>query len=284
VLLVEHLDASLDQDRASWSLLPDLVPLLQWRQDHVPYVLALCDRGGADLVAEAPGRRTIDRTSGEGDPERKSAPGGWSQKRYQQRADEDWAATARLVAEEVTRLADRVDARTVVVGGDVRAVHLVLDAVPDRLAERAHVIDHGRATDGSEDVRQSEVRRLVATAVAEDSVALLQKFREERGQLDRAVDGPAATIDALNRAAVEVLFVHDAPDAHAWVTVDSAVPIGLDAAMATVGTDAQAFEVPLADALVRAAAGTGARVRVVPAHGPVDSGIGALLRWGDPGA
>src|SRR3546814_16361164 len=84
VLLTEHLDEPLPRDRGSWSRVPDLVPLIRWRQAQVPYVVALADRGGADLIADRPGASAIERTSGDGEPERKVNPGGWSQPRYQQ--------------------------------------------------------------------------------------------------------------------------------------------------------------------------------------------------------
>jgi hypothetical protein len=35
----------------------------------------------------------------------------------------------------------------------------------------------------------------------------------------------------------------------------------------------------LVDVAIRAALGTGAGVRVIPKHGPVNEGIGGLLRW-----
>ena len=280
VLAVHHLDQPLDQDRCRWRRLPDLVPLLKWRQDQVPFVLVLADRGGADLVATRPGGRTIERSAGDDEPERKVKPGGWSQKRFQQRAEEDWAATAKEVAAEAERLAGATDAQVVILGGDVRAVQLVQDELPGALADRIRTIEHGRALDGSDEERDVEVRRIVATAVAEDSVAILEKFKEERGQHDRAADGPGATVDALNRAAVGLLLVSDANERTAWVT-EEPLPVGLDAGTATVGTEGSPTEVPLVDALIRGAWATGAAVRVVPHAGPVTDGIGAVLRWSD---
>jgi peptide subunit release factor 1 (eRF1) len=278
---IQHLDEPLDDDRGSWSRLPGLVPLVRWRQDHPPYVVVLADRGGADLIGDRPGRADLERTVGDGEPERKVHGGGWSHRRFQQRAEEDWAKTAAEVAEAVVRLADRVDPRILVLGGDVRATNLILGDLPAELAQRTRLIEQGRAADGSEEERDREVRRLVATAVAEDTVALLDKFREERGQHDRAADGIEATVDALNQAAVDVLLLHDDADHTAWVGPQP-VPLGLDRATASVGADEEPVEARLADALLRAAVGTGATVRIVPAAGPVRDGVGALLRWAAP--
>lgn len=280
--LVEHLGEPLPDDRGTWSRVPDVIPLARWRQDQPSYVVVLADRGGADLIAERVGRRPIEREAGDGDPEHKSAPGGWSQPRYQQRAEDDWAHQAADVSREVTRLCDHVDARLVVLGGDVRAVHLILEGLPREVAARTHLIEHGRAVDGSEAEREEEIQRLVRTAVAEDTVAILDKYREELGQRDRAAAGVAGTVEALNRAAVDVLLVADAADdgRRLWVGAEP-IPIGL-----AEGTDVISGE-PTAPALVtgalvRGALGTSASVRVVPSAGPLEEGVGAVLRWAEP--
>jgi hypothetical protein len=173
----------------------------------------------------------------------------------------------------VTGLAERIDPRVIILGGDVRATHLVLERLPDQLADRTQTITSGRAVDGSEEERRTEIHRIVATAVAEGSVAILEKFKEERGQHDRAADGPDETIDALNRAAVAILLISDDPDAAA--DERSGTPTTGDAEGGVV------VRGPLPDALVRAAWSTGASVRVIPRAGPVTGGVGALLRWSD---
>jgi hypothetical protein len=48
-----------------------------------------------------------------------------------------------------------------------------------------------------------------------------------------------------------------------------------------LGVD-QPVEAPLADVLVRAALGTSAGVRLVPAHRAPSGGVGAVLRWNGP--
>jgi hypothetical protein len=128
---------------------------------------------------------------------------------------------------------------------------------------------HGRATDGSDDERETDVRRLVATAVAEDTLDLLRTFEQEAGRHELAVTGAEAVIDALNRSAVEVLLVADGG-------TDRTVLVGADPTPLDAGDGARA---PLVPAAVRAAVGTGARLRVVPRHGPLTDGIGALLRF-----
>ncbi|MEY2398761.1 MAG: hypothetical protein QOJ00_1935, partial [Actinomycetota bacterium] len=149
VRLAEHYDEPLDDDRASWARVPDVAPLIKARQGRVPHVLVLADRGGADIIAVNMRGRVIETTAGDGDPERKVAPGGWSQQRYQNRAEDDWLHEAKEVAAEVARVFDEVNARLVILGGDVRAVQLIGDAMRADITACTHHINPGRAADGS---------------------------------------------------------------------------------------------------------------------------------------
>jgi hypothetical protein len=253
--------------------LPWVGPILEHRQAGVAHVVVTIDRTGADIVLFRPGRDEVTQEV-RGDtsaPVAKSKPGGWSQRRYQQRAENTWQDNAANVADEVGKLVERSGARLVVVAGDVRAVQLLRDALPDAVGELVHVVDG--------DVAEETVR-LVDTMVASDTVALLDKFKEERGQADRAADGVAATITALNQSQVEVLLVHADPDDDrvAWFGNDP-VPVSVDPSeLKDLGVDSPT-EGPLVDVLLRAAAGTGAGARLVPRTPTMKDGVGAILRW-----
>ncbi|HVT76256.1 MAG TPA: Vms1/Ankzf1 family peptidyl-tRNA hydrolase, partial [Acidimicrobiales bacterium] len=163
VQVVDYLPEAVPAPRGSWGPVADLVPIIKARQSRIPFVTARADHGGADVTGYG-AHRVIEKTSGDGDPMPKSAPGGWSQPRFAHRAENDWAKNAADAAEEVRKMAERVDARTIIVGGDVRATHMLADHLP-RDAD-VHIIDPGRANDGSEESRDEEVRRIVNTAVA----------------------------------------------------------------------------------------------------------------------
>lgn len=273
-----------ERDVARWAPLPYMAPLFEWRQSMPAHVVVRADREGADIIAFERGRRTdVEEAGGGRDPLHKAAPGGWSQRRFQQRAENVWEANAKDVADEVTKVAEETEARLVVVAGDVRAVQLLRENLPERLDRIVHEVEGQRALDsGSIEGIADDVVRLVATAVAEDTVALLAKFREERGQHDRASDGIRATVDALNQARVATLLVHDDPDDErtAWFGEDP-VPIGLGAdELKGFGLDT-VEKGRLVDCLIRAATGTGAEVRIVPSTGPngPSDGVGAILRY-----
>lgn len=245
LLHVEHHDRVPNRDMGRWAALPSVTPLVEWRQSSLPHIVVTADRQGADIVGfrrEAP---DVTRQAGGGsDPLRKSAPGGWSQKRYQQRAENVWERNAEAVAAEVVKLAERLGARVIGVAGDVRAVSMLRDELPRRWADVVVLLE-GDISEG--------IVRAMADAVARDTVAVIEKFREELGQVDRAVEGPGPTMDALARSQVEMLLVPG-----------------------DVADDSEAVQV---DELVRAAFATGAGIRTVPRHGGPAGGVGALLRW-----
>ena len=265
---------------AQWAPLPSLAPVIGRRQEAPPYVVVLTDRRGADIVAVRQGASELSMEAGEADDVlRKVNAGGWSQRRYQERAENSWDQNAREVADRVARVAERVDARVVVVAGDVRAVQLLREQLPDRVAELVQEVGGGRGA-GAQGADSEEVERLVAQVVAEDERALLGKLAEELGQHDRGRSGVAGTVAALTAAQVEVLLVHDDPDDDRtgfFAPGDPALVAHRREALE--GLTPEIREGRLVDALVRTALGSGAGVRVLPSADGVDEGIGAILRW-----
>jgi peptide subunit release factor 1 (eRF1) len=280
-LHVEFGDETPPRDIASWDSLPMVAPLVKWRQSKPSFVVVLADRRGADVTAVSADRgktsESIDGVAEE--PLTKVAPGGWSQRRYQRRAENTWERHARDIAQVVRRAVEDVRAELVVVAGDVRAVQLLEEHLPPAITPLLEHVPGGRAHDGSDEETAAWIKRWVATAEARTTVSALEKFREELGQQDRAVEGPAETLRALSAGQVELLLVHDdwANRRRAFFTRDSQ-PVSvarndpaLDAGVAEDGR--------LADVAIRGALATDADVRIVPAHGGPRGGVGGLLRW-----
>lgn len=271
------------RDVARWSPLPSLGPILEWQQSMVPHVVVLADRVGADIAVFLPdGAEALTSVSGTDSTDpvlRRSKPGGWSQHRYQERAENTWEANAAQVADRVGTLADLTDARLIIVAGDVHALRFLREHLPERLASRVVEIGGQRAAGVDLDSIADDVVKLVASQVAQDTVELLQKLREELGQRDRAVEGVAATLEALTAAQVDTLLVHDDPEdgREAWFTTEGP-------SVASDPKTLQGFGVQspqkgrLVDALIRSAFLTGARVRIVPSTAGAD-GVAALLRF-----
>ena len=280
ILHVEHGPAVSPHDETTWAQLPHLIPIVRWRQSEPPYGVVLIDRTGADLFGIRRGSRELHaEIEGEHDELRKVGPGGWSQRRYQQRAEDSWEQNAEQVAAAVERLAVQVQPAFVAVAGDVRAVGLLRESLPKEVNELVHVIEGERPWEGKGDPIPYEVHQLVERHVREQTEAVLTRFREEEGQHDKAVEGVAATATALAQAKVAVLLVAEADDERTlWFGSDPALLASDDQALKALGVDSPE-EGPVRDVLMRAALGTGAGIRVVDDASELDEGVGGLLRW-----
>jgi hypothetical protein len=284
ILHVEHGPAVSPHDEATWSPIPRLLPIIRWRQSEPPYSVVLTDRTGADLFGFRRGSPDLEaEVEGEHDELRKVGPGGWSQRRFQQRAEDSWEQNAEQVAERVGRLVVQVQPVFVAVAGDVRAVQLLRDSLPKEVDELIHVVEGERPWDGKGDPIPQEARDLVERHVREAGEALLARFEEERGQQDKAVEGMEATARALARAQVAVLLISaDEPtDDEArslWFGPDPSLLAPTDEELKELGVDSPE-QGPARDVLVRAALATGAGVRVMERADRLEGGVGGLLRW-----
>jgi len=261
---------------------------VRWRQAAVPFVVALADRAGADLYAfrhgpeDAPDVRQEVR--GDEFPIRKVKPGGWSQRRYQERAENTWEENAEDVAGAIVRLAGRVDARLVVLAGDERARGLIAHAWPAGFDTPVEVVHGERPWDGSGPNVPDDVQAVVDRFVELETSALVERFAEERGQGDLAADGAGPTLGALSASQAAVVLLRDdfgddvGDDPRAW-SGPAPVPVAANRDdLAALGVE-NPREVRTIDAAIRAAIATDAGVRLVPREvGPAD-GVGALLRW-----
>jgi hypothetical protein len=288
--LVRHEPEPPARDAGWVASLPRVGPLIDWAQSAVPHLVVLADRAGADIVAftrsadragagEAPVVSVGDDT-GQDPVLRKSNPGGWSQRRYQNRAENQWEQNAKEVADQVAALADDIGARLIVVAGDVRALQLLNEHLPAQTAELVREVDGSRAPGSGLDEIADDVVKLAATVAAEDTVEFLRLFKQERGQRDLAVAGAKDTIAALAAARVDTLLIHDDPDDDrtAWFGPDPGMVAQTQNALGDLGV-ANPVKGRLVDVAIRAAFTTGAAVRIVPSAGSVKEGIGAILRF-----
>lgn len=288
--LVRHEPEPPARDAGWVAPLPRVGPLIEWAQSAVPHLVVLADRVGADIVvftrrADSIGSGgapvvSVGDDSGEDPVLRKSNPGGWSQRRYQNRAENQWEQNAKEVAERVSALADETGARLIVVAGDVRALQLLREHLPERTAELLREVDGSRAPGSGLDEIADDVVKLAATVVAEDTVEILRQFKQERGQGDLAVEGTKGTIEALAAARVDTLLIHDDPDDDrtAWFGPEPGMVGETKETVAGLGaTEPQ--QARLVDVAIRAAFSTGASVRIVPSAGSVKEGMGAILRF-----
>jgi hypothetical protein len=265
-----------------------VLPLLKYLQRHPPYVKVVTDRTGADLTVVPRGAAAAPTTVvvGPDDEIERNAPGGWAQGRYQHRAEDSWQHNAAVVAREVTRALHRVDARLLLIAGDLRADQLLRDRLPAAILPALTIgrLPGGRQPDSSGPIRDAATADLVAEYADAETDDLLDRLDTERGRGGLAVEGVAATLSALAQGRVHTLFVVDDP------TDGRVAWFGPDTLCATAppepGSSTSWQEAGrMVDIAVRAALMT-AQVQVVPAERSraLGEGIGALCRYvqGEP--
>ncbi|MBW3594794.1 MAG: hypothetical protein KY391_04380 [Actinobacteria bacterium] len=260
---------------------PRIVRLLEWQQDNPRYAVVLSDRKGAEIHVIT-GHHVEDTTEVEGDddPIMKVHPGGWSQRRFQNRAENTWEANARSVVDELSKIVSVEDIEFVVIAGDVRSIQFIKEHIPQEI--EATSFELSTEPHELQDI-QEELDKAAAAWVGQSVERTLEKFQEERGQNDLAVEGVAATLSALGKAQVDSLLISPGRvDDKAYFSRSDLTQASVDrATLEGLGID-DIEEADAADVLVRATFGTGARVIVIPdvgdQHGPRE-GVGALLRY-----
>ncbi len=284
-VLVRSLPEPLPEPVGVHGPLPHLVPLIGSAQANPPYVVAMVDRAGADIVSVVDGVRMVADEAVEGDPSApitKVAAGGWSQRRFQQRAENTWATNAAAVAEEVAQAAQAIDAAVIVAAGDEHALSLLQQHLAPAVAPLLRVADTGgRAIDGSADELQREVERAVATSAASKTAESLRRFVELRGRRATVADGPGATFAALREGQAAEVLVHASFDdvRTAWFDpVSPSLVAGEARTLRDLGVEP--VEAAMVDVIVWAALRTGATVQLIPGAGPnvPSQGVGAFLR------
>ena len=281
VVLSEHLSNAIE-DSASWGPVPRLLPWLEWVQDRPGYAVVLADRTGADIYVNSSVKPDWSQhVEGDDFPVQRVNAGGWSQRRFQQRAENLWEQNAKEVAGALAKIVRDETIELVVLTGDVRAVSFLREHLPGDFPDA--VLDLHVETSSLDEIAD-ELDKGVAAFVAQSTDELLDKFQEERGQQDLAVEGFDATCEVLREARVATLFVPRDPRSSMAYFIPGTTPLQVGAgqqalAQLNIGSVERA---PGIDLLVASALSAGSNVRVLP-HLPADlapkDGIGALLRF-----
>jgi release factor family 2 len=282
------------RELARWATLPHLLPLLAQAPEYVPHVVVRVGRTAATITGfDGTGREVLGGTpEGQSHPAHKASGGGTAHYSMEHRTEEVWARNARAFAADVDRAVSQLHAELVVLTGDVRACSLVRDA----LGEHSRAISEqvaGPPPDDRTTAHQvgDEVRRLAAQRATRRIRDVLEEFEQEHGRTSGlAVTGLDPVIRALQLNQVRTLLLVDDPSSELEVWIGPE-PMQL----ALTENDLRSIGSPVlgedrADAaLVRAVAGTGADLVLVPhAAAPtggqpdLTDGIGALLRFTNP--
>ncbi|WP_129336732.1 Vms1/Ankzf1 family peptidyl-tRNA hydrolase [Cellulomonas endophytica] len=296
VLLDRVLPVPPARDEAVCASEPALLGAARAGEEEVPHLLVEVDRSGANLTwsygTGVPGQDVETTVEGGHDELRKVPTGGWSQRRFQSRAEDSWERNAAAVAAEIDRIAGEKHPEAVLVTGDVRAVALVREAVNPTHKELLVELSGGSRAEGVKtDVFESRVKEALDVVRARRREAVLDVFRQERGRAGAAVTGLADVVDALRRAQVRELVLDEATTLPGSPLADRRLHVGPDPLqlglsaddLASLGVqDGEGDELRADIALVDAAVGSDAGITFAET-GSVElvDGVGAILRYED---
>jgi peptide subunit release factor 1 (eRF1) len=276
-----QLDAPIDQHWLFVGSVPHLYPLARVIENHPRYAALLLDTNRAQIFVFGLG--TTERTETVVNAKtRRTSKGGWSQARYQRRAENVHLNHIKEVIETLERLVRDEDLQHVVVAGEDVALNILRSQLPKALAEKLVDMTTWDRTAGETAILASSLEALRekdAETDAEKVDELLGAWRS--GGL--GVAGPESTLSALQLGQVDELIITAAPDA-----LKSVQKLPDDAAPGVVVADTSAPQgaadegrLKLSDELVTRAQQTGASIRFIEDAALLADigGVGALLRF-----
>jgi peptide subunit release factor 1 (eRF1) len=256
-----QLDVPIDDHWLFISRVPHLYPLVRLIDQYPRYASVVLDTNQARILVF--GLRTIEkRKEVKSVKTRRNSMGGWSQARYQRRAENFHLHHVKEVVETLDRVVRGDNIQHIIVLGDDVVVPLLKEALPAHLTEK--LLDVGRADrHASEDDIVAEtldiLRQKDADTDREKVAELVDTWRS--GGL--GVVGPEATLRALLMGQVEELLIVATADALKPVQQplgDAPGPVATETSAPSAASDKQ---LQLSDELVTRAQQTGARVRII---------------------
>lgn len=248
---------------------PSVYKLVRLIEDNPVYAVLMADQHEATLHFVSYGRITRQTSLESSEYPRKQQQGGWSQRRFQARADERVEAFARDVADETRAALDELDVEDLIVAGS-EVMTSALDAafhqtVKDRIVDTIRM----EMWSSDQDVIDATLP-IVQGAERQREADIVQALRDRVGAGDRAAAGTADTLKALQNGQVDTLVIADTFEGTGWADYDMHVfGVGNHPTQHPVGGDvASIVDVDLREELVRLALMTDAAVDVI--HSEVD--------------
>ena len=293
LLLDRDLPEPPDPPRATWSPLPDLLPLLLDGPEPATVVVARVDKNGGEILLADPADsesnpEPVQRVEGERYPTHKVRGGGWKHLKMQHTVENTWRSNVSALAERIDRQVSQFGARVLVLAGEEQSRKLLLDNLGTRAASIATEVEHSGLRSGGDDDALAEAVAEAAREVAtRERHQVLDRFEQLTGRPDGAVaQGLAQVLAALRSEQVDTLLIDGnvAREDVVWIG-EQPSQVALDRADLEATGAQPLAQVPVDAALLRAAAGTGAEFyplgggRTGLVGHPVPDGVAALLRW-----
>jgi len=276
-----QLQVPLDEHSLFVGPVPHLYPLAKLVDRYPRYAAVVADTHRARIVVFSLGEveQKRDVTSVK---TRRNSMGGWSQARYQRRAENFHLRHIKEVVETLDRIVSAENIPHIIVVGDEVVEPLVQGQLPQRLIDK--LVDVVRLEhDVPENELLSATLKILHEKDAEDDRECVEEVIGAWQANGLGVVGPEATLQALTLGQVdELLIAGSADNLEAIQQLPPDTSKGETIARTSSATgEADAGRVELAGELIRRAEQTGATVRFIEDPELLNDygGVGALLRF-----
>jgi peptide subunit release factor 1 (eRF1) len=275
------LDAPIDAHWLFIDSVPHLYPLARLVENYPRYAAVMLDTNKARIFVFGVGLAKEEREEKiVGKKTRRTSKGGWSQARYQRRADNFHTNHVKEVVDTLDRIVREENIEHIVVAGAEVAVPLLREQLPKHLADR--IVDV-IALPGND---TNFLETTMAALREKDAETDIERVRElidawQSGGL--GVAGPEATLSAFQLGQVEELIITGSPETLKPVQSlpEDSAPGDVQVETSNAQGAADDKRLKLSDDLVTRAQQTSARIRFIEDASLLADvgGVGALLRF-----
>lgn len=258
---------------------PHLYPLAKLVDTYTRYAAVMLDTNSARIVVS--GMTATEREENiKNDKTRRTSKGGWSQARYQRRADNVHMHHMKEVVDALDKIVREENINQIVIAADETALPKLREQMPAHLVEK--IVDtvplQRNAGNGVLESTFDAIRVNDAVTDAEKVEELLGEWQS--GGL--GVTGPEATLRAFELGQVDELIITGSVDTLKPVQKlpgDAATEMSADTSAPQAGIDESRLK--LSAELIKRAQQTAARIRFIEDASLLSDvgGVGALLRF-----
>jgi protein required for attachment to host cells len=257
---------------ATVGTIPSLRELVHAAEDYPPYAVVVAEQHQAILwlIERLTWERAVEFESS--DYPRHQQQGGWSQRRYQSRADERVEHFAKTIAEEIRHAFEQLNEAIeyLVIAADEPMHSALMNELQESVKQRVIGRIHVEIESSLRDVI-GEAEPIVLKAERQSELAAVRAAHDGRAAGGKGVEGAQETVTALQAGQVQTLVMNDDFSQVGWA--DYTMPlygVGPVPPEHPAGGDVKNLvEVALEDALVRLAVLSDAEVEIVWSAVPI---------------
>jgi peptide subunit release factor 1 (eRF1) len=205
------LDVPIDKRSLHVDAVPHLYPLARVNDQYPRYAALILDTNSADLYVFALGAKTRRETI-QSEKTRRTSIGGWSQARYQRRAENFHKQHMKEVADLLDKVVSEEHLNHVVIACDEVAKPSLIDQLPKHLADKVIDMVNVEVKSLPEHQLLAETMTALRQADAKTDVEHVQRMLDAWRAGGLAVAGIEATMRALEMRQVEELLIAAKPD------------------------------------------------------------------------